>query len=70
MQGQESVYLEIRREIVRRVVPGLGLALVVSLITLTLAEMMRDRRVTMDGKKSKQWDIYWFNKQSLFPQVT
>ena len=70
MQGQESVYLQIRREIVCRVIPGLGLALVVSLLTLTLAEMMRNGRVTMDGKEPKQWDIYWFNKQSLSSHVT
>ena len=70
IQRQESVLLEIRRTIAGRVIPGLGLALVVRLITLTLAEMMRISRVTMEGKESKQWDISWFNKQSFFSQVT
>ena len=66
MQGQELVLLQIRRIIACRVIPGLGLALVVYLITQTLAEMMPSSRVTMDGKESKQWDIYWFSKQPLF----
>ena len=70
IQRHESVLLEIRRIIAGRVIPGLGLAQVVRLITLTLAEMMHISRVTMEGKESKQWDIYWFSKQSLFSQVT
>ena len=66
IQRQESVLLEIRRIVACRVIPGLGLALVVFLIILTLAEIMRFSRATMEGKESKQWDIYWSSKQPLF----